>query len=183
MVKLAKGDVIIMYKVDDLIMYGGTGVCKVEAITRPDFEEPDENRLYYVLQPLYQSGTIYAPIDNDKVFMRPVISADEANELIDIMPDVHTEIYKSSSIQQLSKHYQSVLDTHKCEDLIRLTKSIHKKKMDALKQNRHLGQIDKKFMKRAEDLLFGEIAAALHIPMEEVTDYISSRITDMYEDA
>ena len=69
MVKLAKGDVIIMYKVDDLIMYGGTGVCKVEAITRPDFEEPDENRLYYVLQPLYQSGTIYAPIDNDKVFM------------------------------------------------------------------------------------------------------------------
>jgi CarD family transcriptional regulator len=121
-----KGDVR-MFEVDDLIMYGGTGVCKVEAITKPDFEEPDEDRLYYVLQPLYQSGTIYAPVDNDKVFMRPVISADEANELIDIMPEVHTEIYKSSSIQQLSKHYQSVLDTHKCVDLIKLTKSIHKK--------------------------------------------------------
>ena len=116
--------------------------------------------------------------------MRPVISADEANELIDIMPEVHTEIYKSSSIQQLSKHYQSVLDSHKCVELIKLTKSIHKKKVDAQKQNRHLGQIDKKFMKRAEDLLFGELAAALHIPREDVTTYISSRIDeDLYDEA
>lgn len=177
-----KGDVV-MFEVDDLIMYGGTGVCKVEAITKPEFEDPDEDRLYYVLQPLYQSGTIYAPIDNDKVFMRPVISEDEANDLIDIMPEVHTEIYKSSSIQQLSKHYQSVIDTHKCVDLIKLTKSIHKKKVDAMKQNRHLGQIDKKFLKRAEDLLFGEIAAALHMSMDEVSDYIGSRINSVYEEA
>jgi len=173
-----------MFEVDDLIMYGGTGVCKVEAITKPDFEGFDQDRLYYVLQPVYGSGTIYAPVDNEKVFMRPVISADEANELIDIMPEVHTEIYKSSSIQQLSKHYQSVLDTHKCVELIKLTKSIHKKKVDAQKQNRHLGQIDKKFMKRAEDLLFGEFAAALHIPREDVTTYISSRIDDdIYDEA
>lgn len=173
-----------MFEVDDLIMYGGTGVCKVEAITKPDFEEVGQDRLYYVLEPVYGSGVIYAPVDNDKVFMRPVISADEANELIDKMPEVHTELYKSSSIQQLSKHYQSVLDTHKCVDLIKLTKSIHKKKVDAQKQNRHLGQIDKKFMKRAEDLLFGEIAVALHIPREEVTTYISSRIDeDLYDEA
>ena len=31
-------------------------------------------RLYYVLEPLYQSGVIYAPVDNEKVHMRPVIS-------------------------------------------------------------------------------------------------------------
>jgi hypothetical protein len=38
-------------------------------------------------------------------------------------------------------------------------------------------------MKRAEDLLFGEIAAALHISWDEVSDYIGGRIDDMYEDA
>ena len=160
-----------MFKVDDLIMYGGTGVCKVEAISSMDFGPKD--KLYYVLQPLYQSGTIYAPTDNDKVYMRPVISPEEANELIDQMPYVHSEIYKSSSIQQLSKHYQSVIDSHDNVELIRLTKSIHKKKEDAQKQNRHLGQIDKKFMKRAENLLFGEIAAALQIPIEQVAGYIA----------
>jgi Transcriptional regulators, similar to M. xanthus CarD len=165
-----------MYEVDDLIMYGGTGVCKVSDITTPEFESREENRLYYVLEPLYQSGVIYAPVDNHQVFMRPVISADEANDLIDTIPEVHTEIYKSSSMQQLSKYYQSVLDTHKCVNLIKLTKSIHAKKLDAEAKNRHLGQIDKKFMKKAEDLLFGELAVALKISRDDVESYIQQRL-------
>lgn len=166
-----------MFNVGDLIIYGGTGVCRVKDITHPDFGMP-EDRLYYILEPVYQAGTIYAPVDNGKVYMRPVISEEEANELIDIMPEVHTEIYKSSSIQQLSKHYQAIIDTHKCLDLIRLTKSIRKKKEAAMRQNRRLGQIDKKFMKRAEDLLFGELAAALDMSRDDLDSYIQNRIHD-----
>ena len=56
--------------------------------------------------------------------------------------------------------------------------SIDMKKIDAMKHNRHLGQIDKKFMKRAEDLLFGEFAAALNISREEVQSYIQTRLQD-----
>ncbi|MDD6299403.1 CarD family transcriptional regulator [Hornefia butyriciproducens] len=163
-----------MYEAGDLIMYGATGVCRVDAVSTGVFD-PDDDRKYYVLQPLYQTGTIYAPIDNNKVFIRPIISEDEANALIDSMPEIHSEVFKSSSIQQLSKHYQEVIDTHDCEGLVELTKSIHLKKEEAVKQNRHLGQIDRKFMKRAEDLLFGEIAAALQIPREEVLSYIRER--------
>ena len=164
-----------MYNVGDLIMYGTTGVCKIDSISEKSFG-PDEDRLYYVLDPLYQSGTIFAPVDNEKVFMRPVMSSEEALALIDNMPSVEAEVFKSSSIQQLSKHYQSVIGTHDNEELIRLTKSIHMKKEEAMKMNRHLGQIDKKFMKRAEDLLFGEIAAVLQIPREEVVGFIEDRI-------
>lgn len=167
-----------MYAVNDLIVYGGTGVCKVEEITKPSFVASDEDRLYYVLQPLYQSGTIYAPVDNQKVFTRPVISEDQANNLIDGIPEVHTQIFKNKSIQQLSKLYQQILDTHKCEDLVMLTKSIHAKNEDALDRNRHLGAIDKRFMKKAEDLLFGELAVALKIKREDVSEYIKSRIKE-----
>lgn len=167
-----------MYEINDLIMYGGTGVCKVSDITNPGFAGTDVDRLYYVLEPLYQSGVIYAPVDNDKVFMRPVISEDEVNSLIDTIPEIHTEIYQSSSIQQLTKHYQSVIDTHKCLDLIKLTKAINQKNTEAIKHNRNLGQIDKKFMKRAEELLFGEFAAALHISKDSVQDYIATRLDD-----
>lgn len=165
-----------MYQIDDLIMYGSTGVCRVSDITEHVFN--NEDKLYYVLEPLYQSGVIYAPVDNEKVFMRPVISEEEAKSLIDDIPAIHTEIYKNSSMQQLTKYYQSVLDTHKCLDLLKLTKSIYQKKQAALAQNRHLGQIDKKFMKRAEDLLFGEFAAALHISREDVQEYIRKRLAE-----
>lgn len=163
-----------MYEVNDLIMYGSTGVCKVSDITTQVFD--NEDKLYYVLKPLYQSGVIYAPVDNEKVFMRPVISGEEANRLIDDIPEIHTEIYKNSSMQQLTKCYQAAIDTHSCVDLLKLTKSIYQKKMEALAQNRHLGQIDKKFMKRAEELLFGELAAALNISREEVQEYIKAKL-------
>ena len=108
--------------------------------------------------------------------MRPVISAGEANELIDQFPGVTIEVFKSSSTQQLSKHYQSVIDSHEILSLVKLTKSIHRKGEDARRQNRHLGQIDKKYMHLAEDLLLGELAAALDIPREDVPDYIHDRI-------
>ena len=167
-----------MYEINDLIMYGSTGVCKVKEITKQDFGGDHVDKLYYVLEPLYQSGVIYAPVDNEKVFMRPVISENEANDLIDSIPQIHTEIYKNSSMQQLTKHYQAILDTHGCRELLGLTKSIYMKKLEALKNNRNLGQIDKKFMKRAEDLLFGEFAAALHISRDEVETYIHHRLGD-----
>ena len=111
-----------MYDINDLIMYGGTGVCKISDISNNVFSGSSEDRLYYVLEPLYQSGVIYAPVDNEKVFMRPVISEDEAKDLIDNIPQIHTEIYKSSSMQQLTKYYQSVIDSHKCLELLQLTK-------------------------------------------------------------
>ncbi|MGN0709116.1 MAG: CarD family transcriptional regulator, partial [Anaerovoracaceae bacterium] len=76
-----------MFSIGDLIVYGGTGVCRVENITKPNFNEFDRDELYYVLQPLYQTGTIYAPVDNDKVFMRKVITKERANELIDMIPE------------------------------------------------------------------------------------------------
>ncbi len=167
-----------MYEVNDLIMYGSTGVCRVLEITNQAFSGAEGDKLYYVLEPLYQNGVIYAPVDNKKVFMRPVISETEAKSLIDSIPEIHTEIYKSSSMQQLTKHYQSILDSHGCEELLALTKSIYMKKLEASKNNRSLGQIDKKFMKRAEDLLFGEFAAAMNISRDEVEKYIQTRLED-----
>lgn len=164
-----------MYEAGDLIMYGGTGVCKVESVTSGIFDAEDD-RKYYVLQPLYQTGTIYSPVDNRKIFMRPIISAEEARALIDEIPEIESEVFRSSSIQQLSKHYQEAIDTNTCYDWVELAKSIRLKSDEAKKNNRSLGQIDKKFKKKAEDLLFGEIAAALNIPREDVYSYISERI-------
>lgn len=164
-----------MFKKNELVMYGGTGVCKVVDIGRPDFSDSDE-QLYYFLEPIYQQGIIYAPVDNEKISMRPVISADEANALIDSIDDIHAEIYKSSSMQQLSQHYQDIISSYSCHSLLKLAKSIHAKDTEAQKHNKKLGQIDKRFMKRAEDLLFGEFAAALKMDKERIADYIHGKL-------
>ena len=59
-----------------------------------------------------------------------------------------------------------------------LSKTIYEKKIEAEKQGKHsLSQIDEKYMGRAEDLLFGEIAAVLGIPREEVLGFIEDRLS------
>jgi CarD family transcriptional regulator len=54
--------------------------------------------------------------------------------------------------------------------------SIYTKKQIVEQQNRKFGQIDKKFMEQAEELLFSEFSIALGIPKDKVQEYIASRV-------
>ena len=62
------------------IMYGNTGVCEVMDYATPDLPGMPRGTKYYVLRPLFQSGTIYCPVEQPKVFMRPVMSREEAEQ-------------------------------------------------------------------------------------------------------
>ena len=164
-----------MFKIGDLIIYGSTGVCKVTDIAVID-HIGIEGKSYYAITPLYQCGTIYVPTDNKKVFMRPIISIAEVEQLIDTIPSTEAEAFHCNASNGLIKHYDSALKSHECKHLIELAMSIHAKKEFVAKQNRKLGSIDEKYLKRAEDLLFGEMAAALNITRDEMPEYISDRL-------
>ena len=165
-----------MYQIGDLIVYGGTGVCRVEKVEAPKLKGTDGNRQYYTLKPLYQDGTICIPVDT-KVFMRPVISREEAEKLIDAIPEVKAEAYHDRNFTQLAAHYQAALGSHECADLIELVMSIYAKKQFAESRKRKFGQVDARFMKRAENLLYGEFSVALGIPFDDVQAYIAERVS------
>ncbi len=55
-----------------------------------------------------------------------------------------------------------------------MLKSIYAKNAEAEKNNKKLGQIDKRYMKLAEELLFGELACALGKEKE----YVEKLVTD-----
>ena len=69
-----------MFQQGDLIVYGNTGVCRVEGFGTPDPMDRS-GRQYYQLKPLYQDGVIYTPVEGGKVPMRPVMSAEAARAL------------------------------------------------------------------------------------------------------
>lgn len=172
-----------MYEVDELIIYGNTGVCKVQEITTlKGMGGVDKDKLYYILNPLFQDGTIYIPVDNTKIFMRPVITKEKAEELIDIIPTIDVEAYYSNKVQDLADHYENAISSHECEDLIELIMSIYAKKQYLEQQKRKFGQVDERFMKKAEELLYGEFSVALGIPKDEVRGYIAKRVGEMKEE-
>ena len=140
-----------MYQIGDLIVYGGTGVCRVEAV-------------------------------DTKVFMRPVISREEAEKLIDAIPGMSAEVYHDRNFTQLAAHYQEALGSHSCSDLIELVMSIYAKKQYVESRKRKFGQVDARFMKRAENLLYGEFSVALGIPFDDVQGYIAGRVSGAAEE-
>jgi len=169
-----------MYHSGDLIVYGTTGVCKVEGLANPDPRGAGRDKKYYLLKPLYQDGVIYTPAEGGKVPIRPVMSADEARNLIGLIPSVKAEACHERTLQLLAQRYQSALQSGDCRDLLKLTMSVHKKRTQAEQQNHRLGMVDEKYGKQAERLLFGELAVALDIPLENVQSYIAQRVGELH---
>ena len=164
-----------MYQVGDRIIYGSNGVCVIEEIKMMEVPHSMEQRPYYIIKPMYQECRISAPVDT-KIFMRPIISSEQARTLIDGIPAVEAAPYYNSALRQLQDYYEKKMSSHSCEDLIELTLSLYRKKQEVLAQKRKFGAIDERYMKRAEDLLFGELAVALDIQKNEVRQFISDRL-------
>ena len=166
---------IPVFQPGELLIYGCTGVCRVLSVDlRQEYADGvKQSRLYYQLKPLRQGGVIYTPVDNSKVVMRPVISREEAEALIRDIPTLQPAACPSVTTQALTQHYQTSLRRHSCRSLMELTMGIYQKRRRAEAQNRRLGMVDQRFMKQAEQLLYGELSAALDIPYEEVQPYIA----------
>jgi CarD family transcriptional regulator len=161
-----------LYQIGQLIIYGSEGVCRVEAIGPLNMRGAPKNLDYYTLAPLYRSGTVFAPVDTT-VFTRPVITRQEAEELIAKIPEVPAEVYESSNPRLLAEHYQGYLKSYDCTQLVSLLRGIGEKGRMAVGRGRRLGMVDERCMKQAEEMLHGELAVALDIPVSDVRDYVS----------
>lgn len=168
-----------MFAKGDLIIYGSTGVCRVLKIGPPQgIPASDTSKLYYTLAPIYSTGTIYIPVDT-KVFMRPVINRQQAKALIARIPQIQEELCCTKDPKMLAERYRASLLTHQCEDLVQLIKSIYTKNHTT---GRKPGNIDQQYMKRAQELLHGELAMALDIPVEQVEDYIVRAVAEQTQE-
>lgn len=165
-----------MYEVGELVLYGSTGVCRVEEVKEQPSPATGEDRMYYVLRPLYEDCVISAPVGSDKVFIRPIISKEEAEEIIGQIPQVRPEEYQGKAAREVTAQYEALLKSHDCRSLVKLTMSIYAKKQALLTQKRKFGAVDERFLKKGEDLLFGELAAALDVPRERVQEYIAAKV-------
>lgn len=164
-----------MFNVGDLVIYSGEGVCRVEAIGTPVIAGAASGRLYYTLAPVYRTGRIFSPVDSG-VFMRPVITREEAERLILAIPEAEGEVCDNRNIRFLSEHYQERMRRHDCLELVKVIKAVYKKRLMAMEKGKKLGQIDERYMKRAEDMLYGELAVALEIPRDKVLGYITDKV-------
>ncbi len=165
-----------MFNIGDIVFYENIGVCKITNITTLDFALGNKDKKYYVMEAMYKNGVNYVPVDSDKDFIRNIITKAEAEELIDTIPDLDIEVYQNMATKDMVAKYEELLTSDDYKDLLMLCMSIYAKKQLLLDQKKKFGAIDDYFIKRAEDMLFEELAAALEVEKGEIPNFIEERV-------
>ena len=150
-----------MYQTGELVVYGTTGVCRVEGVTCPEMPGEDRSRRYYLLKPLHQDGIIYTPADSGKVPMRPVISAREAEALIDAMPAMPVE-----ENSNWNKRYRENMVRMKSGDLYEVARVI--KCLMTRDSRRGLSTGERKMLHTARQILLSELVLSEEAGYAEV---------------
>lgn len=165
-----------MFQTGDYMIYGNNGVCRVESVGTIDMIPGiPKDKIYYTLKPLYIKGsTIYTPADNQKVLIRPLISKEEAMELIDGVEEIETLWITNE--KQREEIYKEELATCDCKELIKIIKTVYQRMQVRLAEGKKITNNDRKYFKMAQDSLYGELAIVLDMEKGKVEEFITERM-------
>lgn len=164
-----------MFKINQTILYGSHGICKIGDITEQIFR--NESKKYYILHPVNNpTSTIYVPVDNKSLTdkMRTLLSESEIYELIKSMPDADSEWIENKN--ERAEHFRSVLQTADRREIIKLIKTIyiHREQLHSI--GKKLNSSDEQFFKEAEKVIYDEFALVLNIKREQVLPFIMNQL-------
>lgn len=168
-----------MFQVNDMVLYGTNGVCKLV-----DIDERDcGGRMvkYYILKPIYASNsTVFVPVNNEKLTskMRYVLTKEEIHAKIRSIPEGRQSwIADERTRKERFKDIVSRADTF---ELIQLIKTLLEHQETVTAKGKKLHVADERMLQEAEKMICDEFSYVLGIPREEVPSYI---VNSMKENA
>ena len=167
-----------MFEKGDFIVYGNNGVCEVRDITTINMKDAPKDRLSYILSPRHHKDSkIFTPVDNEKAVMRAVLTKEEADELINGIPNIE-ELWVSNDKLREEK-YKETMRSCECKDWIKIIKTLYLRKQERIAQGKKTTAMDEKYLRMAEENLYSELSLVLDIPKEDMVEYIKKRVVAM----
>lgn len=159
-----------MFKIGDTVMHGREA-CLVADILR-SYQEGED---FYVLKPVQDNSlTIKSPAHNRHGLLRPVITKEETEALIQSIPSIETVDVDSRSMEAT---YKSLMDSGKHSDLIRIIKTTYLRRKDKISSGKKVGETDKTYFRQAERTLYSELAVVLDKSYDDTRDYVVGRVS------
>lgn len=164
-----------MFAVGEYIVYGMSGICRVEQICPSPFDTTDA-RTYYLLVPLNNpmSSTIYTPIDNERVPMRRLMTPKEIEDFLTVMP--HIEILDVPVEKQRREIYRTAIAALRPEGYVSVMKTVERRREQLAAAHKHFPVSDIEYGRLAKHLLYSEIALVLGMEENGVEAYIAERV-------
>lgn len=169
-------------KINDTVIYGNSGVCKVAEIKSLEFSGNKSE--YFVLKPIDdKNATVFLPVGNEMLVKRvkPVMSVDEAYALIDAMPSTN-EAFIENDVER-KRRYAEILGSGDRTGVVGIIRALYLLRRKKESAGKKLRISDAGFLKDAEKQLYGELSYVFNIPSESVPSFICERLRISEEDA
>lgn len=164
-----------MYKINDIVIYGNEGVCKITDLTTRSFS--DKVIQYYVLKPVYnEHSVVYIPIDNEELVskMKSILSVEDIHELIRMIPSEEASWIENDNLRK--EKYREILKSGDRKELLKMIRTLYLYQQELKKNGKKFHAADDKFFKDAEKVLYDEFAYVLEIEQEDVIPFICKQL-------
>ena len=160
-----------MFNPGDYVVYGYSGVCKVEEITAKEVPGTKEMRDYYALQPIQSAmSRVFTPVDG-KHALRAVMTKEEAERFLNEIEGL--EPLEIISDKHRENQYKDVMRTCDYREWVKLIKTLYIRKAERAKKGKQATAIDNRYARSAEEYLFTELSIALSKDIEEVELFVT----------
>lgn len=167
-------DLVKMYNKGDIIVYGKSGVCIVDDICEVEF---GIEGLCYKLRPYDdQQNVIYISVENDKILMRKLISAEKARDIIDQMGECPAVFPKND--KERAEFVRETLNSDDMSKWMQLLKGLYIEREKRMRMRKSLKYKDEKVFNFLENFIMGELSVALDIPQYKIYDMIAEKIKE-----
>lgn len=159
-----------MFQQGQQVIYGGNGVCRIEEIVlREDAVSGDSVQVYVIR--LSSGLTSYIPVGSS-VFMRALISPEEARAVIADFPNIAPKTFPGTNSKALADQYRAIIARHEPREMLCLYKSLQNKIEQARLAGKKPGTMDERFALAVLEQVTQEVSAVLECSADAVLEQL-----------
>lgn len=157
------------FKVNDTVMYGLSGVCTVDDVKEESFGDM-EPRIYYVLSPVKERGTLFVPVDSTPSKIRPLVTKNEIDSIIKSCDDPDKSWIPDDKRRRTE--YTKALSFGSTQDIFGIYQALTNRAKKTKVTGKKIHTSDASILENARKVISKEFSYVLDIPSEEVESYI-----------
>lgn len=166
-----------MFELNDVLVYGNNGVCRIADIRKERFTAAKEE-MYYILSPVFGSQSkLYVPMKNIQLVekLRPVMYKDALTSMLSAAKQVNVKWNSDDRIRD--EEFHSTVAKGLNTELLVLIKNILFHKIELKDKIKKLHASDERMLTLSEKIAGEEFAYVMGMDVSEAVAFLEKELT------
>lgn len=166
-----------MYELNDVLVYGTNGVCRISDIRKENFSH-SKAEIYYILTPVFGSeSTLYVPTENNLLVgkLRPVMIKDDLVNMLNFAKC--SDVKWNDDDRVRDEEFHCIISKGLSKDLLLIIKNIISHKNELRMKIKKLHAADERALALSEKIAGEEFAYAYGINVVDAVALLENELT------